>query len=283
LTRIMAHGHDVGTVSLLNHKIMVKESVSRLAAEYKSARPFPHIIIDNMFEERLLDQLVEEMPSLTAEKFIYCDDEHLRQYGLRSAMELGETGFQLVAFLHSAAFLHFLTEVTGIRELLPDPYLQGGGYHVMPRGGKFDVHVDRNTAYETGLTRRLSLITYLNKSWRHEYGGQFEMWTSDGSRCEAAVEPLFNRTVIFEIAEKNFHGVPSSIACPPGRSRNAFVVYYHTVHTQDQNVSPHSSLYSPSYSQKDSVPRNRRTVVRIARALCPPIFMRAAKRLLRPK
>jgi hypothetical protein len=120
----------------------------------------------------------------------------------------------------------------------------------MPPGGKFDVHADRNMAYETGLTRHLSLITYLNKSWKHEYGGQFELWNHDGSRREAVVEPLFNRTVIFEIADQNFHGVPSPIASPGGRCRTSFVVYYHTA--QGQSAAPHSSVFPNS--RKSTIP-----------------------------
>jgi 2OG-Fe(II) oxygenase superfamily len=275
----MAHtAHGVDVLSLLNQRIHFNQSLKQMAASYRSAKPFPHIVIDHMFDDRLIDQLVDEMPSLTDEKFLYLDDAHLTQYGLRSAIELGETGFQLVAFLHSAAFLYFLSELTGIDELLPDPYLQGGGYHVMPPGGKFDVHADRNMAYETGLTRRLSLITYLNKSWKHEYGGQFELWNQDGSRREASVEPLFNRTVIFEIADQNFHGVPSPIASPDGRCRNSFLVYYHTA--EALKTIPHSSVYSRTFQKSGTALGDTRTVARIARAFCPPIVARAAKKVL---
>jgi hypothetical protein len=274
----MAHGYAVDVLSLLNHKININQSLDQMAAEYKSARPFPHVVIDNLFEDRLIDRLVSEMPSLTADKFSYCHDGHLTQYGLRSAVELGETGSQFIAFLHSAAFLYFLSDITGIKELLPDPYLQGGGYHVMPPGGKFDVHADRNMAYETGLTRRLSLITYLNKSWKHEYGGQFEMWNHDGSRCEAVVEPLFNRTVIFEIADQNFHGVPSPIACP-GRSRSSFVVYYHTACAQA--VPSHSSLFPSGSRKSGNLLGDKARVLKLAREFCPPIVTRAAKKVFR--
>jgi len=273
----MAHSQVVDVLALSNHGIKINRRPQQMATEYKSARPFPHVVIDNMFDDELLDQLVDEMPSLNTDKFMYYEDGHLTQYGLRSAAALGETGFQLISFLHSASFLYFLSEITGIRELLPDPYLQGGGYHVMPSGGKFDVHADRNTAYETGLARRLSLIIYLNKSWRHEYGGQFELWNRDGSRQEAVVEPLFNRTVIFEIADQNFHGVPAPITAPQGRSRSSFVVYYHTA--QALNAVPHSSLF-PSANGK---PSGDKAVIRIARAFCPPIVAQAAKKVLRRK
>jgi hypothetical protein len=60
------------------------------------------------------------------------------------------------ALLHSATFQYFLSELPGIWNLLPDTYLQRGGYHVMPPGGHLDVHAGRNTHYMTGLTRRLT-------------------------------------------------------------------------------------------------------------------------------
>ena len=95
------------------------------------------------------------------------------------------------------------------------------------------------------------------------------------------MEPLFNRTVIFEIADQNFHGVPAPIASPGGRCRMSFVVYYHTA--QGQNAAPHSSVF-PSNSRKSTIPmRDKQTAIRIARALCPPIVAHAAKKILRWK
>jgi hypothetical protein len=145
----------------------------------------------------------------------------------------------------------------------------------MPRGGKFDVHADRNTAYETGLNRRLSLIIYLNKDWKPEYGGQFELWNSDATRCEGIIEPLFNRTVIFEITDQNFHGVPKRIACPEGRSRDCFLVYYHTVQLNGKrDVPPHTSIYAPSlYRKNDSALR------KLVRDVTPPIVLRTFQRI----
>ena len=272
----MAHTHALRAISQLSPRIRLDRPVEMLAQEYKSAKPFPHVVIDNLLDDQLLDQLVREMPPLHDGKYMNYDDGHLTRYGLRSATELGETGFQLISLLHSAAFLYFLSEITGIRELLPDPYLQGGGYHVMPPGGKFDVHADRNIAYETGLARRLSLIIYLNKAWQHEYGGQLELWNHDGTRQEVVIEPLFNRTVIFEIADQNFHGVPVPIANPDGRCRSSFAVYYHTA--QPLNMTPHSSLFRTGLPTRKA--SKSETALRIARDLCPPIVARAVRRIL---
>jgi 2OG-Fe(II) oxygenase superfamily len=259
--------------SLLQGKINLPHSVETLKSKFDNGKPFRHLVIDDMFSDDMLDKLVEEIPLITRGHWVYENNERLRTYNLRSAVELGDVGFQLIAFLHSAAFLYFLSELTGIWELLPDPYLQGGGYHVMPIGGKFDVHVDRNTAYETGLNRRLSLIVYLNKNWKHEYGGQLELWNGDATRCEEIIEPLFNRTVLFEIVEKGYHGIPKHIACPKGRSRDCFLVYYHTARAAGEDAAPpHTSIYGPSlYEKKGSATR------KFFRGLTPPVLLQALK------
>lgn len=261
--------------SWLQGQITLPDSVENLSAAFNSAKPFRHITVDNLFSNDMLEKLIREIPSMSEKNWVHEDNDQLQTYNLRSAIELGETGFQLTAFLHSAAFLYFLSEVTGIWELLPDPYLQGGGFHVMPRGGKFDVHADRNTAYETGLHRRLSLIVYLNKDWKPEYGGQLELWNSDGTRCEGVVEPVFNKTVIFEITDKNFHGVPKHIACPEGRTRDCFLVYYHTARPAGQDAAaPHTSIYGPSMYRK-----NGSALRKLVRDVTPPILMRTLKKV----
>lgn len=204
-----------GIMPYLEDRIHISESLGSLGFAYKSAKPFPHVVLDEMFSSDLLDQLVDEIPTLNREKWVSHNEDRLVKSNLRSAIDLGEAGYELTAFLHSAMFLYFLSEVTGIWGLLPDPYLGGSGYHVLPPGGKFDVHVDRNTDHGTGLTRRLAMLIYLNRNWDHTYGGQLELWNADGTRCERVIEPAFNKTLIFEIGDQNFHGV-RPVACPPG-------------------------------------------------------------------
>jgi len=222
--------------------IHLSSSIKWLRSAYRSGKPFSHLVLDDFFPENLLNRVVEELPALGGATWVRHDDDNMRQFNLRSALDLGEAGSQLVAFLHSARFLYFLSEITGIWELLPDPYLQGAGYHLIPRGGKFDVHVDRNLAYSIGMVRRLSLLIYLNKGWKSEYGGQLELWSKDGKSCEVSIEPSFNRTTIFEITDENLHGVPSVVRCPEGRSRNCFVVYYHTVALPGNKMMTHTSF-----------------------------------------
>lgn len=250
-------------------------TTTSLQSAYKQARPFPHLIIDGLFPNSTLDKLIDEMKSIPSHNWVHHHEDHLEKFNSRSALELGEVGRQLTAILHSAAFLYTLSEITGIWDLLPDPYLEGGGYHLLPPGGHFDVHVDRNTAYITGLTRRLALIVYLNKSWRHEYGGQLEFWNPSATAPEVIVEPLFNRAILFEISDSNYHGVPNKVCCPPGQSRNSFVVYYHTVGSDRQSdIRPHTSLYLPTRYQQAPGTSLRQLI----KDLTPPLLWRALRK-----
>jgi hypothetical protein len=268
-------GQFDGIAGVLADTSIRSANIKSLKSSYLTALPFPHLVLDKLFCSDLLDRVVHEIRPTGETKWVRHDDDHLQQFNLRSALDLGEAGSHLVAFLHSARFLCFLSDVTGIRGLLPDPYLQGAGYHRIPRGGKFDVHLDRNVAYSTGLVRRLSLLIYLNKDWKHEYGGQLELWSKDGNRQEVVIEPVFNRTAIFEISDENYHGVPSVVRCPKGRSRDCFIAYYHTVEFPGiKDVMPHTSIYAPSlYLQRMSRFRQ------LAKDLIPPLVMRGIRKL----
>jgi hypothetical protein len=257
-------------LSFIRCEVAPPKGVEDLQAEYKSARPFPYLVLDDLFPAEILDALIEEMPPLSSEKWVHERHERFVKSNLRSAADLAERSYQFISVLHSAAFLYFLSEITGIKSLLGDPYLSGGGYHVVPEGGKFDVHADRNTDHNSGLERRLSMLIYLNKNWKPEYGGQLELWNQKGTRCEKVIEPIFNRTVIFEIGDKNFHGVRPVVG-GYGLSRQAFVVYFHTV---GKDLVFHNSIYAPTiYQAKKSL------VKRVAKEALPPFLFRALKTL----
>ena len=266
-------------LALLEKDIRLPEGLEVLSARYQTAKPFPHLVLDGIFPATVLDDIVEDMSEIHGESWLNLDTEGFeRKIALRSAIDLTTTGLQLTALLHSAAFLYLLTALTGIRELLPDPYLQGGGYHRMPPGSFFHVHVDRNVAYDTGLRRRLAMIIFLNKAWKPEYGGHLELWSADGLHREVSIEPIFNRTVIFEVASANYHGVPAPIASPAGSSRNSFLVYYHTVGTDGgEDIAPHSSIFAPKHEGRLGI-----TVRRIARDCLPPIVFRPLRKLWGP-
>jgi 2OG-Fe(II) oxygenase superfamily len=267
---------NAGIAAVLNDRLRFSEDSATLHASWENAKPFRHIILDDVFDTDLLERVCQEIPRIDDQTWVRENDDHIKQFNHRSPISLREGASELVNLLHSAAFLYFLSEVTGIWDLLPDPYLQGASYHVVPRGGFFDVHVDRNVAYSTGLVRRLALMLYLNKRWKTEYGGQFELWNESGTQRAKSVEPVFNRCLIFEVTETSYHGLPVPVACPLGQTRNSFAVYYHTVaRAGDAEVKARTSVYAPTSYRPRSF--NMRS---LAKDLTPPLLLRAAKKLL---
>ena len=262
--------------TLLAGKVTLPESIEELRSGYRNSLPFPHLVIDNLFPEAVLDSVLSEMAQMRREQWSNIEnDTRERTARMRSAAEMGPAGSQLINTVHSAAFLYLLAEITGIEQLLPDPYLQGAGYALMRRGDYFNVHADRNVAYDTGLTRRLAMIIFLNKSWNREYHGQLELWSNDGKRCDVSIDPLFNRSVIFEVEYPNFHGVPTPLECPADRTRQSFIAYFHTVGVKPKpNFKPHSSVFAPRYYGT-----NRVTLRSILRDMTPPLLIRAIRRL----
>jgi Rps23 Pro-64 3,4-dihydroxylase Tpa1-like proline 4-hydroxylase len=231
--------------------------------------------MDNLFSNELLDSLLPEIENMQREQWKNIEqDSRERTLRMKSAVEIGPAGERLLSIVHSAAFLYLLSEITGVWQLLPDPYLQGGGYAVMRRGDYFHVHSDRSMAYDTGMTRRLAMIVFLNKSWPRSYEGQLELWNPDAKKCEVFIDPLFNKTVLFEVAFPNYHGVPVPLACPVDRSRQSFILYFHTVGIDGKpEVKPHTSIFAPRLHGT-----NRLTFRSLMREITPPVLTRALRK-----
>jgi hypothetical protein len=262
--------------NLLKDKILLPNRVEDLRTIYQGAKPFPHVIMNKLFPEEILDSLLVEMSQMGRERWSSIDqDTRERTLRMRSAAEMGAAGDRLLSIVHSAAFLYFLSEITGIPHLLPDPYLQGSGYAMMRRSDYFSVHSDRNVAYETGLVRRLAMIIFLNKSWSPEYHGELELWSHDAKRCDVSIRPLYNTTVLFEVANPNYHGVPTPLACPTDRMRQSFILYYHTSSLKEEtDLKPHTSIFAPRLYGT-----NRATLKSFIRDMTPPLLTRAIRKL----
>jgi hypothetical protein len=263
--------------ALFADSIRLPTPIEALRDSYRSGTPFPHVVIDNLFAPQMLDAVLDEMASMGEKQWRVVETRSLERIRrMRSGVELGTAGSQLVNLVHSAAFLYLLSEITGVWQLIPDPYLQGAGYAAMRRGDFFSVHSDRNVAYDTGLTRRLAMIVFLNKSWNPQYHGQLELWNYAGTQCDVSIDPFFNRTVLFQVADPNYHGVPTPIDCPADRSRQSFIVYYHTVGIDGKSAArSHSSQFAPQFYREPQSPLRA-----FARELTPPALVKAAKKLV---
>lgn len=198
----------------------------RNALDYREAKPFPHSVLDDVFDEAVLDRVLSEFPQENDIAWKKFNDR--RQVKLASTSEIQIPAFirHFLYELNSSTFLRFLEKLTGINGLISDPHFQGGGLHQIMPGGKLGVHTDFNKHPEFHLDRRLNVILYLNRDWQEQYGGHFEMWDGDVTQCVKRVLPTFNRMVVFGTTDYTFHGHPEPLRCPPGMTRKSLALYY---------------------------------------------------------
>jgi hypothetical protein len=247
---------------------------------YLEAKPFPHVVFDDFFDPRLLELVLEEFPKPGEIRWQSFDNAQEIKLASSRESSFGPATRLLMYHLNSMTFLEFLSSVTGIDNLIPDPGFEGGGLHQIVRGGKLGVHADFNKHRDFGLDRRLNLLLYLNKDWREEYDGQLQLWNRDMSRCEAKVLPIFNRVMVFGTTDFTYHGHPDPLQCPDGMTRKSLALYYFSNGRPAEEITgDHSTIFLPR-DEKDLRPTLGQRTRELARDLLPPILARRLRRML---
>jgi hypothetical protein len=221
----------------------MKEIVAEHADAYRSADPFPHVILDGVFEPELLKQILGEFDAMDRGKWHTSDKELERKWSTEDILHFGPTTRAFIQQLNNGPFLTFLERLTGIHGLIADPHLRGGGLHEIRRDGALGVHADFNLYRRLNIWRRLNLLLYLNEDWDESWGGDLELWDRTGKQRVRVIRPLFNRVVIFDTSNYSYHGHPEPLKCPPNRSRKSIALYYYTAEKPEGEIDPHTTLF----------------------------------------
>lgn len=211
------------------------EDAEDLSKRYAAASPFPHIVLDNRLPEDLLRAVSAEIQAsrVDPENDFYGSFQKRRISDVR---KMPPHARRLIEDLNSAPFLEFLETLTGIKGLISDPYLEGGGIHQIGAGGFLKVHTDFNWHRRLSLHRRINLLVYLNEGWQEEWNGQLELWDEAVEKCEVKVSPIFNRMVVFSTTDRSYHGHPDPLACPEHVRRNSVAMYYYSAARPEDEV-----------------------------------------------
>jgi len=253
----------------------------RLSERYRSATPFPFIVIDDFLPIRAAETVFRSFPAgdSTAWTRLPTQDQRGKLVTTDEAT-IPAPARVLIQELNSGGFVRLLERLTGIPELVVDAKLVGGGLHRIEPGGKLGVHVDFSHHPTNGLNRRLNLLLYLNKEWKEEYGGHLEFWSSDVKKCEQRILPIFNRCAIFSTTPISFHGHPEPLRCPPGEARKSLALYYFTKGRPGEEDIEHNTLFRSRPGDRFSLSN---FIVRSASSgfvqdIMPPVIYRAMKR-----
>jgi len=231
---------------------------SLFTEEYNKADPFPHIVLDGILPDELIQKILADFPSASRENgdkdkvfHIGYGGDHKRQVMPEDCARFSR---ELFLFFNSRPMLQFLEGLTGIDSLLPDPYFTGGGYHEITKGGRLGVHADFRINPQLHVQRRLNMLIYLNPEWNDDWKGQLELWSRDMKQCVQKVSPLLNRCVVFNTEADTWHGHPDPLEVPDGVSRKSIALYYYTASRLVYEETPRrSTMYvaRPGDSARD--------------------------------
>lgn len=249
------------------------------AESYRGRAPYPHGCFDAFLPPAVLERVREELQVLpeAATSFDRAQERLKTSYLPERLPPYTRSVFQA---LNSRGFLAFLESLTGIEGLIPDPYFSGGGIHVVANGGHLDIHADFNHHSKLNLERRLNVLIYLNKDWREEWGGSFEIWDKEMTGKVSGFVPLFNRMCIFNTASDTFHGNPEPVNHPEGAPRMSIALYYYTA-TWDSTRKSHTTVFKPRPGTADQRDRQVARHAVMQNLLPPVIYRRLGHRLWR--
>lgn len=248
-----------------------REAGRSLSAAYRTADPFPHVVIDDFIDRSLLTEVCGSFPDPAIGDYSNRDQEQRKRRFHPAECEGGMTR-NLFAELSSQAFLAFLSEMTGMKGLIVDPYYAGAGLHETRRGGHLGIHADFNRHDVMNVQRRLNLLIYLNDDWDPAYGGALELWDRSMHECRVRTLPAMARAVIFTTDLDSYHGHPDPLACPPHRARRSIATYYYQAPASRPEIERSTNFrVRPGSDDKRDW---RATLHHLANDWAPPILRR---------
>jgi 2OG-Fe(II) oxygenase superfamily len=218
----------------------------QLIAGWKTAQPFPLIVIDNFANEAVLQRICDQFPnpeSLNKSRdFIFAKNKFEKNGLATLSLEMSD----LYDDLMSVEFAEFISSVYG-KTIFIDPGFHGNGLHMGGAGSFLDMHADFNVhpLHEDWL-RELNILLYLNEGWKPEWGGQLKLrHKATNASCE--IKPLFNRAVIMLTKDFTLHGY-DPLSFPKGRYRKSIATYAYSMIPHGNHVRPRTTAWESDQS-----------------------------------
>jgi len=199
--------------------------VKDMARRFRDAEPFPHIVIDDVLMPPAAT-LAGAFPDRDWPHWGRFQDEYQKEKRHCPDLEVIPQPLQsLLVECQQPRFLNLLEEISGIRQLTTDPYLNGGGLHCSGPGGVLRPHTDFHFHDDLNLYRMLNVLIYLNEGWSAQDGGNLELYRKGAASPEVTVTPVYGRMVIFRTDDKSVHGFANPVAS--GKWRKSLALYYY--------------------------------------------------------
>lgn len=246
-------------MQIINHIKNNFNNYRQLNDQFVGTPPYPMITLDNFLPLDIVRDMQKECESIPDSYWTSFDRKGSYMKECVN-LEVAPIAANVVNQLHSQAGMNWLTQITGIKDLIPDPYIVGAGYSKSYKGDSLKIHTDFNWNDKIKMHRMLSFIIYLTEDWKDEYEGHLHFYDFNNKNLIQKVAPNFNRAVFWRHHKRGFHGHPNELTCPAGMSRNAFRLFFYVSNAEhDANDRPHRSLYwyDPELNEPYDIPTRK--------------------------
>jgi dTDP-glucose 4,6-dehydratase len=201
--------------------------LKKIHYDFINAEPFEHIIIPNFLSNDYAELIYKNFPvDINTNNWYEYNNPIEYKYANDHLNFMPKCLQQIFYLLSCKEIINVFSNISGIDNLEYDPYLHGAGIHVLPTGGKLDIHLDYEKHPYLNKERRLNIILYMNKDWKEEWNGDTQLWDKNMNKCIVKSQVKFNTAIIFKTNETSWHGLPDPIKCPKNIFRKSIAYYY---------------------------------------------------------
>ncbi len=218
------------------------ENLDEIKQKFLSAKPFPHVVIDNFFK----DEFYSDLPSIL-DDFYQSKKEDGKKFESDIEKKWGSSGLdlpeKLIAvqnLIKSNDFLSLVEDITGFNNLKLTKNINGRGFsffHVSEKGSYLGPHTDHTRDRHFGPYHVANIIIYASNSWRPEWGGGTTLYDKKINHVET-VEFKPNRALFFMHSPSSIHG-SQEVFKNAETNRHSF---YYDFYTDDKDPYKHTTL-----------------------------------------
>lgn len=168
---------------------------------YITAEPFPHLVIDHVFDHTFLAEAAQEFPSISEMQ------ERAGSPGVYQMSDRARLSPRLRMItdeLLGKTFGQLLSDITETR-VLTDPAGEWGTLRQSVDGVEGKIHYPPLVHGTKPWRRALILILTVTEGLDERNGGCLQLWDEGRETPRATLAPLFNRAVVFQASDKAFH------------------------------------------------------------------------------
>ena len=235
-------------------KIIHSEKKFKKALTNIIKKPFPYVIIDNFLNNSFARNIYSEFPDYEENIWHSYNNYCEKKKTLNNWNFFKPYTYQLFSYLNSQVFINKIQKYLTKETIFSDDGLHGAGLSIMKNNsGKLNPHLDNSIHPKNGLLRKYNLILFINKKWGKNDGGCLNFYNSNKTNKKLngdlvkAIEPVYNRCVIFDTSMNSWHGV-GKISKNVNLYRKSIQIYYFVKKTPKNKRL--KVLYAPLASKK---------------------------------